>query len=479
MGKFIALAKDGKIERGSILLLENLDRFSRQAPRKAYRVFCELVEAGVAVQTLDPEQLIDDRNIDNMEVVLPVIIKMQLSYEESRKKATRQVDNWAEKRRLAMTTKQPMTRRCPAWLYWDDKAGAWAVKAGARETLEYIFKRTTEGLGRQRLLAELQVKFKTFGSKRWNRSMVSSILKDRMVLGELSPLRKSGKPHPVIVGYYPRLIEDDLFYRARAACEARKTATGRNTHHVNLFVGLVKFPDGFQGQIQTATRSSGTGRHIGRRFVSAGHRDRVKGACPLSVEYFKVERYLLAMLYQLKANDLLPADKQGAEIQAKRQELTGVEARLAELEAALTGSTQPVPQLLAAISELTAKRDGLRRGIEGKKARKATVKARPIKAVHDLLKVIEAKPEDERHDLRLKLRGLVASIVDRVEIEPYRRESKSGKRTIEARIKLYWQGCSVSDYIGVDTGKVSVDTLASAVRDMMPRLERRERQAAT
>ena len=69
LGKFIALAKKGLIQRGSILLIERLDRFSRQQTRKAYRTFCELIETGIKVLTLDPEQLIDENNIDNMEVV--------------------------------------------------------------------------------------------------------------------------------------------------------------------------------------------------------------------------------------------------------------------------------------------------------------------------------------------------------------------------------------------------------------------------
>jgi hypothetical protein len=51
LGKFIALAKqaDSPIPPNSILALENLDRFSRLPPRKAYTIFCELVEAGVSV----------------------------------------------------------------------------------------------------------------------------------------------------------------------------------------------------------------------------------------------------------------------------------------------------------------------------------------------------------------------------------------------------------------------------------------------
>jgi DNA invertase Pin-like site-specific DNA recombinase len=473
LGKFLALAQDGKIERGSILMLENLDRFSRQPPRKAYRAFCDLVEAGVRVLTLDPEQLIDEKNIDSMEVVLTIIIKMQLAHEESRKKAARQVENWAEKRRRARATKEPMTRHCPGWLSWDDSAGKWTVKAGAKATMAYIFQRTCDGLGKQRLLAELNGKFKPFGkAKRWNGSMVSSILHDRTVLGELLPHRKVGDSQPPIVDYYPRLVPDDLYYRARAAIESRRMQPGRNSQWVNLFVGLVKFPDGHGGTIQTATWSNGGGRHTARRFVSVGHRERVKGACPLSVEYGKVERYILAALYQLTPDDLL--GKTGATdktIAAKERELAGMESRLAELDKALTTSKTPVPQLVAAISELTAQRDIVRREIDQLKGASATARANPVKAVQDLLAVIESAPESKQHGLRLKLRGLVSAIVERVEIDPYKVASKTGGWTVEARLVVRWRGCGVLKSVAFDTGVVSADKLAAAVNESIPPLE--------
>ena len=438
LGKFIALAKDGKIPAGSILMLENLDRFSRQAPRKAYRLFCELVEAGVRVLTLNPEQLIDERNIDSMEVVLPVIISMQLGFQESAKKAERQVAAWAGKRQKAMEDGKPMTRRCRAWVSWDDKAGAWVIQPGARETIEYIFRRTTEGVGKQRLLAELQGKYKTFGkSKRWNSSMISSILQDRTVLGEMTPLAriKDRKAEP-IKDYYPRMISDELFHAARAASIARRTMRGRCSGFVNLFTGRIFFADGYAAHLQNIHRKTKRhGKVVFHRLFSAGHKDHVKGACALSVEYGKAERYILDLIFQIKPSDLLPA-RQSDGLADKRGELAGVTARLADLEAALTTSTEPVPALLTAISALSARRDALRQEIESAEVSKAVGKLKPLKGIRDVLGVIEKAPEAERNSLRLKLRGLIASIVERIEIDPYKLPDS---RVVEAGIVVHFR----------------------------------------
>ena len=260
LGKFVALAQEGKVKRGSILMLEGWDRFSRMPPFKAARIFGDLVEAGVSVLTLSPEQLIDGDNIDNMEVVLPVIIGMQLAHEESRKKSQRNTAAWERLRQRATETGEPMNRSCPAWLKWDDKAKRWAVKDGATRTINYIFKRSCEGIGQVRLVKELQATFKPLGeSKRWNGSMVSAILTSRAVIGDMTPCRERGKPKPPIPNYYPRLIDDATWYRARAGVEARKRTGGRNTQFVNLFTGLVKFPDGHNGQIQNGLLAIGNG----------------------------------------------------------------------------------------------------------------------------------------------------------------------------------------------------------------------------
>ena len=451
LGKFIALAEKGEIPRGSILMLEGWDRFSRMPPFKAARVFGDLVEAGVSVLTLSPEQLIDHTNIDNMEVVLPVVIGMQLAHEESRKKSQRIAEVWKARRQRATEDGEPMTKRCPAWLYWDEEAKKWKVKDGAKKTLLYIFNRTCEGIGQKRLVGELQAKFKPLGdkAKRWNGSMVAGILSRRLVLGEMTPCRRNSKPQPAIVGYYPQVIPEDLFYRARAASVARETAKGRSGKFVNLLVGLVRMPDGHPAHVQTCPWTSGTGRHVGRRLVSVGHRNKVRGSCPLGVDYFKVERFVLAMLYQLRPQDLFPTKgKTDTDIKAKERELRGVELRLEELDKLATDTKTPLDKLLKWKTDMEAKQAALKGRIEGMRRHEAVAVSKPLEATKDLLKTLARKPEAEQHDLRLKLRGLIADLVERIDLVPY----KVGRHGVEARITVHYKGGGGLDSAETDTG---------------------------
>jgi septal ring factor EnvC (AmiA/AmiB activator) len=211
---------------------------------------------------------------------------------------------------------------------------------------------------------------------------------------------------------------------------------------------MTKFPDGFNGVIQTGTWETATGRHIQRRLVSVGHRDKVAGACPLAVEYHKVEKFVMALLYQLKPSDLFPkTSKSDKGIKEKEQALHGMEARKAELEAALGNSKQPVPQLLTAIAELTTKQNTIKQEIDHLRQHEATATARPLEQFQDILKTLEKRPEAERHDLRLKLRGLIADIVEKVEIEPYR-----VGRSVEAVLRVFCQtGLLADNHLAVDT----------------------------
>ena len=455
LGKFIALAEKGEIPRGSILMLESIDRFSRQKPRKAYEVFGKLVDAGVSVLTLDPETLIDETNIDDMDMVMITIIKMMVAHEESKKKSQRITAVWEARRQRAMTDGKPMTKRCPAWLCWDDKADKWKVNDGARRTIAYIFTRSCEGIGQVRLVKELQAKFPPLGkSKRWNGSMVSAILTSRAVLGDMTPCRERGKPKPPIQGYYPRMIDDSTWYRARAAVEARKAHGGRHTQFVNLFTGLVKFPDGHQGQIQTGYWVSGTGRHLKRRLASAGHHSGIKGSCDLTIDYFKVEPMVLALLYQLRPDDLFGKHSKSdtKSIKHLEQALHGMAARQAELEAALGDSKQPVPQLLTAIADLNTKAEAIKQEIEALRRHEATADSKPLENFKDIMETLEKKPEAEQHDLRLKLRGLIADIVERIEISPYR---EKGKRQVEGIIRVHYHNgkpneIDTADWQGLD-----------------------------
>ncbi len=276
LGKFIALANQPKspIPRGSILLLERLDRFSRQRTSKAYRAFCELVECGITIQTLDPEMTIDKNTIDDMPVVISVIVQLQLAYEQSREKTKRIGAAWKAKRDAAQKG-AIISRVCPTWLEWNDEAQRFEVKNEGRKALQFIFEQASEGIGQKQINYELNRRFQPLGrAKHWHTSFVGWILKNRQVLGEFQPSTKNDKGERVpegkpIAGYYPRVISDDLFYQANAQRAAHRKQRGPNEKFVNLFIGLVHCHDGHKMQIKTdRAKRVHQPAYVQRRFVS-------------------------------------------------------------------------------------------------------------------------------------------------------------------------------------------------------------------
>ena len=61
LGQFLAAVAAGDITPGSILIVENLDRLSREDPWDAIPMLCKLVNAGITVVTLAPSEFTYER----------------------------------------------------------------------------------------------------------------------------------------------------------------------------------------------------------------------------------------------------------------------------------------------------------------------------------------------------------------------------------------------------------------------------------
>lgn len=425
LGAFIALAKkpDSPIEKGSILLIERLDRFSRQQTRKAYRAFVELVEAGVTVQTLDPPQSINEDNIDDLHVVLPLILQMTMAHEQSKEKSRRVGSVWEAKRERARAG-SPMSRRRPAWLKWNEKRASFEVDSSAVAAIEYAYNRTVEGCGQRQLVTELNERFRALGrSGKWNSSYVQKLLSDRTVLGEFQPHRfdaagvrvATGEP---IANYYPRVISDDLFLAAAGGRAGRLKARGPNSRFVNPFVGLLVGTDGYSLQVQTsrAKRKRG-GHYIHRRLVSYGHRRGIAGVSALSVEYFAVEDMILNGLRDLDVAAVFPKSPEDHRLPAAEARVEAVRRRLSELENALldTSNTAAPPQQIAqAITVLEQQLAEANKVLSEERQRVAINRGHEVGQARDAISLLRSTPLNEQRDLRLRLRSVVSKMVKRI-----------------------------------------------------------------
>lgn len=442
LGAFIALAKkpDSPIARGSILLIERLDRFSRQQTRKAYRAFVELVEAGVTIQTLDPPQTISESNVDDLHVVLPLVLQMSMAHEQSKEKSRRVGAVWHAKRERARSG-LPMFRRCPSWLRWDEIAQRFEPIAAAVSTIEYIFQRTTEGCGQRHLVMELSQRFKPLGhSKQWNGSYVNKVLNDRAVLGELQPHRFDGAGCRIpegepIADYYPRVISDELFHAAAVAKERRKKAKGRHAKFVNLFVGLIYGHDGHALHVQTGRVKRGEGYYVQRRLVSYGHLRGLKGASPLSLQYDKLEESVLRVLYELDEGCLDSAPDRKQEVLGAEARVAAIKNRMADLRAALTETSRSATAVTAVTDALTTMAEQLvdaETRLAKLRQEAEASRTEPLLQTKSILKSLASKTDAERHGLRLKLRSLISAIVERIDVQMH----KKTNRRVEADISV-------------------------------------------
>src|SRR5690606_6497837 len=92
LGKFLAMVESGEIPKGSYLLIESLDRLSREAVPDALTLFMALINAGVVIVTLGlGDRQIYSRDIlkgDWTKLIIGLAV-MSRGHEESQTKSER------------------------------------------------------------------------------------------------------------------------------------------------------------------------------------------------------------------------------------------------------------------------------------------------------------------------------------------------------------------------------------------------------
>jgi len=243
LGVFIAAIEDKKIETPCALVIEHLDRLSRQKPMKSMRLLWDIVESGVTVHTTMRERVYTAEM--GMSEMMDSMIHLFTAHEESDKKAKRIQKMWAEKR--ANAHKTIMTRSCPAWLEAKaDKSGFKVIRSKAA-IVRKIFEMTANGVGKTKIVDHLTTsKVEPWnGAKRWHQSYVQKLMGNPNVLGHLRTGHwidgKYITDEALIENYYPAIITQEQWDAAHASRAARTPQYNRYDQSVprDLMAGLV------------------------------------------------------------------------------------------------------------------------------------------------------------------------------------------------------------------------------------------------
>jgi DNA invertase Pin-like site-specific DNA recombinase len=85
---FLKLVEGGKVPRGSYLIIENLDRLSREHIQSALLLALNLLQAGVRIVQLKPAAMVFDDKSDTLPVMM-MMMELSRGYGESAIKSER------------------------------------------------------------------------------------------------------------------------------------------------------------------------------------------------------------------------------------------------------------------------------------------------------------------------------------------------------------------------------------------------------
>lgn len=230
LAAFLLAANDGKVPSGSILLVESLDRLSRNHLTDAIALLTSIVRTGVRVVSLLDGKEWNQENInDTMNFMMSVLLFAR-AHEESATKAKRVRAAFAKKRDAGL----PVVSHGhgPGWAYPREDRQGWELDETKAESVRMVFDHVAGGLGGIAIArlanAEgwpLPWRNRANTNTRWEHTQVSRLVRDRRVLGEWQPKQMAdgaliplGDPVP---DYFPRVITDELWAKVHAALNGR------------------------------------------------------------------------------------------------------------------------------------------------------------------------------------------------------------------------------------------------------------------
>lgn len=480
LGGFLDAVKAGKIEPGSYLLVESLDRLSRDQLIDALTVFLDIIRRGIVIVTLTDGMVYEHKSMgENYSPLLISITIMARAHEESLTKSKRVKAAWANK--INHADEKKLTARCPAWLELSPDRSTFKFIPERVEVVKEIIKLSKTGLGQWVISRRLNERREPNWSGKpvgWHVSYIAKILNNPALYGEFQPrMTVNGKLQPhgePVANYFPALITKDEFLALQSVRKLRTFATGRKGDHVpNLMSGLLKcaYCGSSMNLVHTRAEkkldSNGAViEHVSRKSLMCEKGRRGLGCFAVRWDYHEFEKSFLMFCSGLELSKLLEdLDASNAQHDMKQNlqdELRLVEAKLEENGKRLQNLVTSIEQgrapksildrmegLEIEVQELHEKRIELRAQINHQ-VQEERSRVTELKSLQSVLKQLSEKKGDELFTLRAALADHIRRFIQDVRIYPagqlLKQEDVDAMRSelakagfSEARIAIYVQ----------------------------------------
>ena len=445
LGLFLKLVEEGRIEKGSTLIVESLDRLSREQVLSALGQFTSIISAGITIVTLTDRMEYNTESIgtDFTKIIYPIII-MGRAHEESDTKSQRLTAAWENKRKLSRSGGK-LTRQCPEWLELAEDRRSFTVLQKRAVVIQRIYELKLSGFGPTKIEGILNSECQDLWMPKngWRRSYIQKILRNPAVIGEYQPHHMvDGKRTPIgepILDYFPPVVETSVFYAVDKQRDGNRTTGGKTGKARNLFPYIVKC--GFCGApMQFVDKGSEL------RYLVCCHAKRGVGCECHSIRYDEVQSLVLEHCRGLNVDDLLKSDReQKAELTACRREQAEVDQLLKKCKQNCENLVDQIADACNAdirklyeqkLKKLRADNDQTTRQGEELQLRIAELSAIRNTAEHhfnELIRLIDeiAGDADNNINLRLKLREELRRLISEIKIFPV------GYRNLDEMPKKY------------------------------------------
>lgn len=404
LGQFVRMVEAGRVKPGSFLLIENLDRLTREEVHDAVELLLKLTRLGVVVVQLSPVVCEYIYPVEMSKLIIAVV-ELARGNSESKMKSERVAKAWKSARDRARETGAVVNlRTLPGWVEIKDKKIRLIPERAA--VIRRCHQMAQDGYGVNLITKTLNdEKVKPWGkSKLWGEAVVYRLLTARSVIGEWQPgeggrggreRKKVGDPIP---NYFPRVVSDDVFYATQEAIKKRHGFRGRRGKHVNLFAGLLY--DAFSRGKLGYSHEKQRGPFV---FNFAG---RIGEAPFMTFPADVLEKHLLSVLREIDPAVIVGDDSAGAAVLAGEGRLREIDAQLADIEEQLLKGAKAA--VLGKVAEkLESERVEVAAQLEQDKRRAAVPSSHSWAVVKD---TVDLKDDETRMKVRAAVRDVVAGV---------------------------------------------------------------------
>lgn len=246
LSAFLKLVDDEKIEKGSVLIVENMDRLSRQSILPCMTKFMEIIQKGIGIGVISQNKILDTKSItDNPMELMLVLVEFSRANNESEAKSKRtNAVLFSKIEKMKKGEKVWYGAQRPKWII-DLKNDKWIMDDARIAIVKDIFKTYLRGASCNAIAVDLNKRgipslmnyndTKRRNTMIWSASGVMRTLRNDNVLGhcEIKGVK--------VESYYPSIISTKDFLLAQNKLDKNRINRGGSKFGIiqNVFKGLL------------------------------------------------------------------------------------------------------------------------------------------------------------------------------------------------------------------------------------------------